>query len=177
MGKIDTTKDIGILADEINTKLRSDLTYNVVVQLVNTGWLLEKLLDVEGRKIGLSSNRYQILYGLILNGGTMNATNLSKQLFKSKQTLTQTIDGLEKEGLVVRESKNKDRRIKDIIITKKGIEEIRNSLPVILRTLKYLVPHFTEEESQELINIMKKIRRHLIMRLNSGNGFSKTLIE
>lgn len=177
MGKIDMRAEIGMLANEINTVLRSDLRYNVVFQLVNAGWILEKLLDVTARKIGLGRSRYEILFSLILNEGTMKATDLSKQLFKSKQTLTQVIDGLERDGLVVRESKNKDRRVKDIVITKKGIEEIRNALPVTLKAFKNVFPHFTEEESQELINIMKKIRLHLIMRLNSGNCFSKTLIE
>ena len=177
MGKRDTRAEISIVADEINTKLRSDSRYNILVPLLNTGRLLEKLLDVTAKKIGLSNNRYEILYSLILYGGTMKATDLSKQLFRSKQALTQTIDGLEKDGLVVRELKNKDRRVKDIVITKKGIEEIRNALPVTLEAFNNLFPHFTEEESQELINIIEKIEQHLTTRLYSGNDFGKTLIE
>ncbi|MBN1366558.1 MAG: MarR family transcriptional regulator, partial [Dehalococcoidales bacterium] len=129
MSKTNTKADINILADEIN-KLGSDSNFNLVLQLSIAGLLLDKLLDVESRKIGHSKKRYQILYFIILHGGTVKATSLSKELFNSKQALTKIIDGLEKEGLVARNSKNKDRRVKDIVITKKGIEEIKKALPL-----------------------------------------------
>lgn len=50
----------------------------------------------------------------------LTITEISKQLCLTKATLTSTIDKLEKRGYVLRKRNSKDRRIINIILTKKG---------------------------------------------------------
>jgi DNA-binding MarR family transcriptional regulator len=64
-----------------------------------------------------------ILHILIMNGGSMIATEISKWAWRSKYSVTRVIDTLEKNGCVIRTQSNQqgDRRKKLISITEKGL--------------------------------------------------------
>lgn len=166
MSKNSTVPDIKTLANKID-KLRTSLNINLGLQLLITGELINRITSIEDKKIGLTRERYDLLFYIIGKGGTTNATDLSKVMLKPKQMLTKIIDGLEKDRLVARNSKNKDRRIKNITITIDGIKEVERVLPLIESNFGDIVPKFNKKQTQGFINALVKIKQHISRRLFS----------
>jgi DNA-binding MarR family transcriptional regulator len=65
------------------------------------------------------------LYFLLLDGGESTPTQLARDMLRSKHSVTKIIDGLEKEGLIVRSSTNKDRRVTSVKLTARGLERVK----------------------------------------------------
>ena len=157
------------LAEDIRA-IGTDLRFTLAVQLLNAGWLLDKYITAKARIYGRNRSQFDIMHTLIIHGGVMKPSDLSRMLLRSKQTITQIIDVLERDGLVTRELAGQDRRTKRIIVTKRGLELIRTSLPETLGVMNSAMPTMGEEEVQMLTAFLRKIRRHLV---NQFAGFEK----
>ncbi len=157
----DTIKSI---ASDIKS-LSDDLRFNVSVQLLFSGLLLNKYIDVKASRYGQNRSRLDILHTLITHGGILRPSDLSKMLLRSRQTITGTIDGLERDGLVQRELNGSDRRTKRVFITKKGLDSVRKSLPSTMEITNTALPELSQEQMQELTTVLRKIRKHLVAQL------------
>lgn len=153
--------DLTSLAEDIRA-IGADLRFTLAVQLLNAGWLLDKYITAKARTIGHNRSRFDIMHTLIIHGGVMKPSDLSRMLLRSKQTITQIIDVLERDGLVKRELAGQDRRTKRVIVTKRGLELIRTSLPDTLEVMNSAMPTMSEEEVQMLTAFLRKIRKHLV---------------
>jgi DNA-binding MarR family transcriptional regulator len=107
------------------------------------------------------------LHVLTLHGGALKPTDLSKFLFRSKQTITSTVDSLERNGLVKRELDSKDRRTRKVIITKAGTNSIKKTLPRLREISNSSMPTLSEEEMKTLTATLRKIRKHLLSQIRS----------
>jgi DNA-binding MarR family transcriptional regulator len=151
--------------------MTDNLKFLAGVQLLYTGLILNKYINISARKYG-SKTRAQldILHTLIVHGGTMKPTELSKLTFRSKQTVTEIIDNLETNGCVKRELKGKDHRTKKVIITRKGLESIKANLPNTLEISDKAIPNLTKERLREFNNTLKQIRKHLLSEIDILTG-------
>jgi MarR family transcriptional repressor of emrRAB len=131
---------------------------------------LNKYIDIRVRRYGYNRSRLDIMHTLITHGGILKPSDLSKMLFRSKQTVTGIIDGLERDGLVKREMVGKDRRTRKVMITRKGLDAIRASLPHTLDVNKTALPVLSEEEMQTLRTILGRIRKHLLSQIKDYAG-------
>lgn len=91
----------------------------------------------------------------------MIQTELSTRVFRSKYTITKTVDMLEKNGWVERQPVAADRRAKNVVITTKGLELIRNSMDRMLKMSQSAVSCLDETERKQLRSINKKLREHV----------------
>lgn len=153
--------DLISLAEDIKA-IGDDLRFRLVVQLLNAGWILDKYITAKAKTYGQNRSRFDIMHTLIIHGGVMKPTDLSRMLLRSKQTITQIIDVLERDGLVKRELIGQDRRTKRIIVTKRGLELIRTSLPDTLEVMNSAMPTMGEEDVQMLTDSLRRIRKHLV---------------
>lgn len=157
------------LASDIRA-MAADLKFNAGVHLLYTGLLLNKYIDIEARRYGSNRTRLDIMHTLIVHGGILKPSDLSKMTFRSKQTVTEIIDGLEKDGLVKRELVGKDRRTRRVIITRKGLDSIKESLPYTLEVSRKSMPSLSQENMQQLITILKQIRKHLLSQIANSRS-------
>jgi DNA-binding MarR family transcriptional regulator len=153
--------DLTSLAEDIRA-IGDDLRFRLAVQLLNAGWLLDKYLTVKARTYGQNRSRFDTMHTLIIHGGVMKPSDLSRMLFRSKQTITQITDVLERDGLVKRELAGQDRRTKRVMVTKRGLEFLRTSLPDTIEVMNSAMPTMGEEEVQMLTASLRKIRKHLV---------------
>ena len=165
MDKYDDT--LKSLATDIRA-IATNFKYNISVQLLDTGLLLHKYISIRARKYGQSRSRLDTMYTLITHGGALKPSDLSKMTFRSKQNVTQIVDALERDGLVKRELVSKDRRTRRIIITRKGLQSIRESLPRTQEVTNAALPNLSREQIQELGTILRQIRKHLINQINDS---------
>lgn len=158
------------LSDEIKD-MAKDLRYNTGLDVLYTGLLMDKYVDIKARKYGQNRSRLDILHTLIAHGGILKPSDLGKMTFRTKQTITKVIDGLERDELVTREFSGKDRRTRKVIVTKKGLDSIRESLPNTMETMNVAMPMLTKKQMEEIGAIMKLIRQHLLAQINAaGTG-------
>ena len=104
-----------------------------------------------------------VLHILIMHGGNMIATEISKHVWRSKYATIRVIDTLEKGGYVTRgqPDSNGDRRKKMITITPKGIALSKKTEKVSTERLcQQVMDGLTGEQIASLYEILEHIRKH-----------------
>jgi len=157
------------LASDIRA-MATDLRFNTGLQVLYTGLLMNRYIDIRASKYGQNRSRLDIMHTLITHGGVIKPSDLGKMAFRSKQTITKIIDGLERDGLVKREVVGKDRRTRKVIITRKGLDSIRESLPHTLEISNTAMPSLSQEQMQELNTILRQVRKHLLSQIASSTS-------
>jgi DNA-binding MarR family transcriptional regulator len=114
-----------------------------------------------------------ILHILIMNGGSMIATEISKQAWRSKYSVTRVIDTLEKNGYVTRTQSDHqgDRRKKLISITKKGLAISKKTATISDTRLCYQVMEgLSQQEIEDLYKILIHIGRKTFDLINDSDN-------
>jgi DNA-binding MarR family transcriptional regulator len=156
--------DIDVLAKKIE-QMASNLRFNTGLQIMYTGLLMDKYVNVRVKKYGQNRSRMDILHTLITHKGVLRPSDLSKMTFHSKQTVTKIVDGLVSDGLVTREPEGKDRRTKKVFVTKKGIQFVENSLPVTMDIAHESMPSLTTQELEQLNSVLKRVRKRVLNQI------------
>ena len=156
----ESSKSLEFLAEDIKA-IGNNIRFNLAIQLHNTTVLVDKYLISQTRKYGKKRSRMETLITLTIHGGILRPSDISKLLFRSKQTVTHIINSLEKERLVKRELLGKDRRTRRVIITKKGLSVVKESLPATLEIFNSAMPELDKEEIQTFTGFLRRVRKHL----------------
>ncbi|MCK4791587.1 MAG: MarR family transcriptional regulator [Desulfobacteraceae bacterium] len=141
---------------------RSLYTQTIVTSFSSTADVIDVYLDIYfNQYLPLNRTGFHMLQILISAGGSMIQTELSKRVYRSRYTITKTVDMLEKNGWVERQSVEGDRRVNNVTITTKGLELIKNSMDGMLQMSQLAVSCLDEKERKELRLINKKLREHV----------------
>jgi len=157
------------LSDDI-VAMATDLRCNTGLQVLYTGLLINKYVNKRAKKNGPNRSRLEIMQALVTHGGTLKPSELSKMMFRSKQTITKIVDGLERDGMVKREPIGKDRRSRAVTITRKGVDSVKENLPGVFEASNTAVASLSQEETEELNDIMRRIRRHLMNLISDSSS-------
>lgn len=117
--------------------------------------------------------RFTALSLLIRKGGNLTPTELSQMMFRSKHSITKIIDGLEKDGYVIRVRDKKDRRSLHVRITAKGLNHVRRNIRRGDEHVRELISCLSEDEWQNLLNYIKKLRIALIEKMRKMEPFEQ----
>jgi DNA-binding MarR family transcriptional regulator len=148
-------------AQSRNSRVKIFLAYLYTSDIVN------KYLDNELVHEKVTRAGFGVLHFLILNGGSMIPTTISKKTARSKYSVTRVVDTLEKMGLVERLSTGVDRRTRRIGITSKGLDMVRNATLASREALcNDIFRTLSEKNITELDNILREVRRHVIRLLD-----------
>lgn len=93
------------------------------------------------------------------NGCTL--TELKKEMHVSAPTVTGIIDRLERDGYVRRSTDRADRRVKNVILTGKGIKIVSQFRRNIEKRWRYILSKMPLEKAGMLVDIMRKITKGL----------------
>ena len=91
----------------------------------------------------------------------MTPSDIGHMLHITSPTVTQHITNLETKGYVIRETDKQDRRVIRVNLTKKGILVMDHARSKFLQTFNGLVEYLGEEESSELVKLLKKTTDYL----------------
>lgn len=79
-----------------------------------------------------------------------------------RSSVTQVIQLLERDGLIVRESVQRDARLKKLVLTEKAIR-IQGVMNEKIRELEsQMQKDISEEEREILLNLLRKIKRNIV---------------
>jgi DNA-binding MarR family transcriptional regulator len=90
-------------------------------------------------------------------GEIVNPSVLANDLKVSLSAITHQINSLETQGLIKRLQAKDDRRVVGLTLSSKGRAEVKNLQKEFFKKLKTLSDHLGEEDTVNLIRIIKKI--------------------
>lgn len=139
-------------ADVVHPNLRNYFGYCLYKSAARLRLSLDKALA----KHGLVAPQLGILRLLEWDGPT-SQIQLGRLLGIDKATMVKWIDGLERQGSVLRAGSGKDRRVKFVEVTAKGREILQAASKVRDRAEKEFLSPLTEKERQALRTILPKL--------------------
>ena len=132
--------------------------------------ILEAILYLytESRRITKELARAVLLTGpqltvlKMLEGvGDLSLSELSERIRAQNSTVTGIIDRMEREGLVLRERSNEDRRVINITLTEKGSRIAREVSVEPMEVLRASLESLSVTDMRELMKILTKIARRV----------------
>jgi DNA-binding MarR family transcriptional regulator len=161
--------------DVVSARLKAqekDIIMDNFLSFVHTSDMVLNYLDGEIRKTGLNRTQLSILTSLVINGGTMMPTQLSRIVLRSKYATIKAIDGLEKlkitksERAKLSSREKSDRRLRKVTITEKGLELLENTMSSRHQLGSNIMGNLSKKESAELKSILFHMRKHLLDQIN-----------
>jgi DNA-binding MarR family transcriptional regulator len=155
----------GLRAQTRNPRVKVFLSYLYTSDIVN------KYLDTVLAHEKVTRAGFGVLHFLILNGGSMIPTTISKKTARSKYSVTRVVDTLEKLGLVERLSGGGDRRTRRIGITTRGMEMVKKATLASREALcNDIFRTLGEKDLAELDRVLREVRKNVISLLKNAPG-------
>ena len=114
--------------------------------------LVDRLMAAQGTSLA----RTKLLL-LVETDGPIRSTDIASALGQAPRTVTEAIDGLERDGLVRRDPDPEDRRAKRISITPAGEAAVAASQPIRNQFLVDVFGILNQREREELIRVIDKL--------------------
>jgi len=118
---------------------------------------LHRTLDQALCEIGLSFARSKVLMRL-REGGPMNQATLAGLLGYAPRSVTDTVDALERDGLVTRTEDERDRRARIVTLTDKGRDAVRQVAVVRRKCMEKTFGKLSASERDHLIALLATVR-------------------
>ncbi len=133
-----------------------DRNYNIVMLLGLSLNRIEKALQEQVRESGLTAVEYELLILVKELGDQAIPAELSRILLKTPPATTTLLNRMEKSGLVKRKAHPDNKKLKIVVMTKKGREALQtalqhNVLPEIIGTL-------SEYKFRELWDLLEELK-------------------
>jgi len=160
------TKSFGDSIDSMAADIRAQarqLRVDTFLSFIYTADVVNRYLDIQLTQLPTGRTGFNVLHNLILHGGSMTPTDISKRIFRSKHAVTRIIDTLEKQGLVQREPIGDDRRMRRVSISRKGLELVQKASTEGRQRISHEVLKPLEQQKvEELKTMLREIRTHLL---------------
>jgi DNA-binding MarR family transcriptional regulator len=141
----------------------SDMNFWLYVRFAD---ITMRYLEVTMEKDNLSPLQSLAMWLLVFLGGTATPTQLARTMFRSKHSITQIVDSLESEGMVIRDYTHKDRRVTYIKLTAAGLERVKQNFNKGNKRAQEVMEVLDPEEQKVLVNLTEKMRKRMISILN-----------
>lgn len=129
--------------------------------------IIDRYVDITTKKDNVSRLHGVAMTCLVLEGGRSTPTQMARTMFRSKHSLTQIVDYLEKEGLVVRDTTGPDRRVTYIKLTTAGLEYVKNNFSKGNKRAKEVTDCLNSTEQKLLVGLMAKMNRRMTEIMNN----------
>ena len=116
-----------------------------------------RLLDRRMTAEGASLARTKVLMYLEQQEGEARAADIAEFFGLAPRTVTESIDALERDGMVRREPDPQDRRVKRLSITEAGLAATAATEPLRLALVEQIFGVLDQEERDRLAAILAKL--------------------
>jgi DNA-binding MarR family transcriptional regulator len=148
----------------------NDINIYNFLSFLSTAEMVFQYLDQEfHQKIGMDRTKMQVLDLLVLKGGTMTPSQLSRSVNRKKITLTTALDNLEKQGLIKSAKVKKDRRLRLVTITDKGLDVVNSALPLRQEIFAKSMQCLKEKEAISFQSLISRLREHIYSLSGDSN--------
>lgn len=113
------------------------------------------------RQHGLTPSQYNILRILRGEGQPLEIMEIASRTVTVVPGITGLLDRLEREGMVVRQRCDRDRRVTYVAITPKALQVLDALDQPVMQLHRELMGHLSEAELKQLILLLEKVRTPL----------------
>jgi DNA-binding MarR family transcriptional regulator len=117
---------------------------------------LDRLMKAQGASLARTK-----LLGLIARQPGIRSADIAEAFGQAPRTITEALDGLERDGLIRREPDPQDRRAKRLLTTPAGDAAIEASEPSRRAFIDQVFGVLDEEERNQFEALMRKLNAHL----------------
>lgn len=143
------------------------LKYKIGPKLAGTG-NLSKVFAIQtflNSNLDITPEQFSVLHVLVENG-CLYQRQISALTLKDRPNISRILNILEKMGYVSKTPDVNKRKIVKINITQDGIDLYNKAVPTILNVWHETVEGISEEELDILNNVLEKINKNLLSRVN-----------
>jgi DNA-binding MarR family transcriptional regulator len=154
------SKPIGLQAELRQTKSFTSLHAEAFLNLVRTSAQLQHALHLKLKPYSMTETQYnslRILRGAGSSG--LTCAEIAERLVSQDPDITRLVARLERQGLVRRERGENDRRVVLTKITVAGLDRLRETDPVVNRTVNVLLSHLSSSELKTMIDLLERARQ------------------
>jgi len=112
------------------------------------------------KELGLTTLQMRVLSILSVTPG-LTVNEVAVFAVTEQSTMSRTLDGMQRDGLVKRKSRPGDARVRELYLTEKGRETFRIVWPVMHDSLRHLFEGFSEGEYETLIGLLTRMLRNV----------------
>ncbi len=115
-------------------------------------------LDLHYARHNISRGRFIVLITLYHNTErNISPAMIAEKVGVTRATVTGLLDGLERDGLILREKDIEDKRALKIRLTPKGKKVIEKILPDHYRRISALMSTLDDKEKEQLVALLSKV--------------------
>ncbi len=115
-------------------------------------------LESQFSKKGFNINSVEwTMLSYLANKGAMTQKELSFSTGRNKVFIKRLVDKLEKRGLVKRTTPDSDKRVNQVKLTLNGTDHYKELLPVVESYIGRTYNHLSNNERENLVELLKKI--------------------
>jgi MarR family transcriptional regulator for hemolysin len=128
-------------------------------------WVMIRVAEKELRDLDLTMIQAAVLYWVKTSKAPPTPADLSRLLFRRPHTVSDLLNRMEKQGLVIRTRDSRRKNVSRIVLTDKGEQAFKRQKEVgaIARILSVLTP----EESETVMVALEKLRQKAIDEMKS----------
>ena len=147
------------MAPPLSPELKADVdqTLEAIIYLYTEGRRITKEF---ARRANLTGPQLTVIK-MLEQIGDLSLTELSEKIRAQNSTVTGIIDRMEREGLVVRERSQEDRRVVHIRLTPKGAELAREIPVEPMEILRQALLSLSANEARDLLKIATKLAKRV----------------
>lgn len=131
-------------------------TNQLFLLLMQTSKAIQERIRDEMSQNNLSITEFSVLEVLFFQG-KQTIQQIANRILISSGSMTYVIDKLEQKGIIKRNDCNEDRRVIHITLTAEGMEIMEKIMPEHQEMIHYIFGSLTEDESQVMVDCLKKL--------------------
>lgn len=139
----------------------SNQANNIFLLLVQTNDVVHRTLEEGLNEENITLPQLRLLLILSRHDRPLTSAELCRYLFRKSQTITGTLNHLEKSGYVEMVGDLKDKRLMRVHITEKGEELLQKHTRWVSTAVEEMLSCFTKDELQQLEGYLKRLRQWL----------------
>jgi len=113
--------------------------------------------------------RFNALSLLVFREGNLSPTQLAQHMFRSKHSITNVVDSLEKDGFVTRIRDNNDRRSLSVNITSAGLAFLNQVLDYRAEDEEQIISCLDKNEIALLMKLIQKLGHRLHEKIDKNS--------
>jgi DNA-binding MarR family transcriptional regulator len=134
----------------------------------------EKYLDIKLSADGTNRTQRNIILSILAKSGYSTPTEISKNTYRTIDTINKSIDGLNKMKLTRSYQSRKDRRIRQVTLTEQGLELAENTLPTRYQAFLKAMNCFSKDESKIFESLLKRLIENIISIMDEDTEASNS---
>ncbi len=148
-----------ISTDELNeviSKIRNDVKTRTFFRLLRCSDLINRYNFLKAVELDDSVAQLAVWDFVLRYKGSVNQKDLTKGIFRSKQSISRIIDSLEQKKLIKRKI-SEDRRERYILLTKKGLNHVLDNIPQRISIGQEVFSEISEQDVKNFLEVLNKL--------------------